>query len=833
MSTPPSADEAAKPPNERRDVGSMPSLVAPALLRRTSRPVLVSLIVIATITYYFWTAMLAAGGPPRIHGRESDHFNRLSRGFKNGHLHLDGEVPAALLNTPNPYDPTARGNMAVLHDASYFRGRYYIYFGPAPVVTLLLPFNLITGRDLPLPYAVWFFCSAGYLALASTFLFLQRRYFPRARLWTVMASLVALGDASMVVALLRRPYIWELPAASGFCFFAVSLWCLIRALHSPRAIAWAASGGLALGAAVAARPTYLLCSVMFVVPVVVHVIRRTQRFPRAFINECSPEAVPPTSGYDWRAILAAALGCGIPVLALLIYNYARFENPLEFGQKYQLSAIIEGAAQHFSLSYVPFNFQLYFLSALRWTTHFPFHHGIAIPPIPANHAGYEYTIGLFPNLPFSLFAIISLACVVAPRLRGGRASEFWLSLGIVATAAALNAALLLCYFGSCIRYMVEFTPCIMLLASCGLLECESRLRSSLAGNILGFFGLLVASFSAFAAAMAVVNFYDPVPGQLPRAYRPVARALNRPVFWLQQQRWPDYQPLEIVLSFPADRIPREEVLTTLTRGEQETAVVTVDYLEAEKIRLGYRENIGGSRTLFSPAVSARGQARHTLRLSVGGPYSDYDGEKSRLRAQLDDVPFWDERVVSLGAFPGKLNVAPAVAASAPAATHFTGVIHSTRSTAMPEIPPPNIGGIRVRLTLAPSMVGRAFPLITTGRVKAGDLFFIRVHLGDKISFGYDHWGDALLTSPEISARLGDPHVVEFWIPAVLRSTGEARLIVKVDGATVWERPAPAFPAPPDAIFLGKNPIGGSTCEPALESGVFEDVQLPLPKRAEN
>ena len=129
-----------------------------------------------------------------------------------------------------------------------------------------MPFSVVTGRDLPIAYAVWLFTCAGYLALVGIFFFLQRRYFPRASLWTVTAGLIALGGASLVVALLRRANIWELSGASGFGFFSVSLWCLIRALHSSRPLTWTTLGGLALGLAVASRPTYILCSVLFALP---------------------------------------------------------------------------------------------------------------------------------------------------------------------------------------------------------------------------------------------------------------------------------------------------------------------------------------------------------------------------------------------------------------------------------------------------------------------------------------------------------------------------------------------------------------------------------------
>ena len=54
--------------------------------------------------------------------------------------------------------------------------------------------------------------------------------------------------------------------------------------------------------------------------------------------------------------------------------------------------------------------------------------------------------------------------------------------------------------------------------------------------------------------------------------------------------------------------------------------------------------------------------------------------------------------------------------------------------------------------------------------------------------------------------------------------------MQVDGATIWQREAPAFAFAPENLFLGSNPIGGSTCELVLENGIFEELQLPAVQR---
>src|SRR4051812_378997 len=71
---------------------------------------------------------------------QRDYYNLLIDGFLDGHLYMKVEVPAALLQLANPYDPKQRPEGLGLHDASFYHGRYYLYFGLAPAVTLMLPF---------------------------------------------------------------------------------------------------------------------------------------------------------------------------------------------------------------------------------------------------------------------------------------------------------------------------------------------------------------------------------------------------------------------------------------------------------------------------------------------------------------------------------------------------------------------------------------------------------------------------------------------------------------------------------------------------------------------
>src|SRR5436190_19098506 len=96
--------------------------------------------------FYGWTTRSSAD-PWNFGAEQADYYNLLIDGWLDGQLHLKVEVPEALARAPNPYDPAQRPPGG-LHDASLYRGRYFLYCGAAPVVTLMLPFRVLAAFGL-------------------------------------------------------------------------------------------------------------------------------------------------------------------------------------------------------------------------------------------------------------------------------------------------------------------------------------------------------------------------------------------------------------------------------------------------------------------------------------------------------------------------------------------------------------------------------------------------------------------------------------------------------------------------------------------------------------
>ncbi len=789
---------------------------APLPSSKTSRGafLLIACAIVATFFYYRWTDRIFYGDHAKIDGRRDDHFNLLSHGFQKGHLYLDKEVPAALLASKNPYDPEQRKGISVPHDSSYYQGHYYIYFGPAPIVTLFLPFTLLTGHDLPTPQAILVYCFGGYLALLAAFLTLRRRYFPSSSNLTLLACLLVLGGGTMILALMRRPNIWEVSGSAGFFFFSCALLCLIKALPARRPWLWTALGGLALGLAVASRPSYLVASLMFALPL----LFRSKRSD-------SPSA------YSWGALFAAAVPCTLIVLGLFGYNYARFNDPLEFGQRYQLSSIIEGDAKHFSFSYLPYNLYIYGYSCLRWFGAFPFVRPIVTPPEPDGYGDQEFSFGLLPQLPFIFFAFAVVAALFVRRLRANPDDARWPAFGVVLSAGFLTFAPLSVFFGSCVRYMADFTPSFMLLACLGLLEIESHLSARpRTARLLGQTALVLAVVSVIIPFLATVDAYDIRKDNPPAAYATVGNALNAPIRWIDRLVRPNYRPWDISVTFAAQRGRRREPLMTVRKYSELSAVLFVEYLDGDLIRFGYHESPSSPDTVFSPAIEAKFGVRYPIRITIGDIHEPLEnGTRSWVRMHFNGRFIWETPSASPDGFPGHVHIGGSVPPSARAGTSFTGIIHSAAPAPdrnpSPASQPPL--GARLRLELRDWHRDRSFPLAATGISGKGDILFVKVTKNDELIFGYDHWAHPSFFSAPIPVKLNQDSRVEFWLPTLAPGGATPPLIVKLDGKEVWRVTVPHYPHTPNQIYFGYNPLGGSSSEAGFDGGIVETTDLPF------
>ena len=394
-------------------------------------------------------------------GRNSadSRYNLLVQGFRAGQLSLKTDVPPGLAQLVDPYDPVANRRYRYdyrMHDLSYYKGKLYLYFGVTPALILLWPFAALTGHYLFQKEAVVIFCAIGFLSSVGLLYALWRRYFTEVSVAVAAACALALGLATGVPVMLSRCDVYEVSISCGYMLTMLALTAIWRALHEPeRRGRWLAAASLAYGLAVGARPSLLLGAVVLLVPVA----RARGEHRRVS-----------------RLLLAATGPIVLIGLGLMLYNALRFDDPFEFGFRYQLAADHQHTGPSFSLDYLWFNIRIYFLEPARWCGRFPFVREIALPPLPAGRGTVETPFGVLTNIPLVWLALgAPLAWRGRPEVAGTILRWFTVVVALLFWICALTIAL---YFGACFRYEVEFLPALLLLAAVGILGLERALAPS-------------------------------------------------------------------------------------------------------------------------------------------------------------------------------------------------------------------------------------------------------------------------------------------------------------------------------------------------------------------
>ncbi len=406
-----------------------------------TRKLAVFLLFVVLWLFYSWTAR-SDGKSFSFEPRSTDRYNMLVDGFLAGHLYLPVQPDRRLLEAKDPYEPT-QNEPYRLHDASLYRGRYYLYFGPAPAVTLLLPFHLLTKLRLPEPLAVALFLFFGSVVSYRIFQFIRCRYAPDTPAFYDLVAVLLLALGNFAPFMLRRPGFYELAIAAGYFYFFAAIFFLLtgycRETVSRLRLSLAA---ICLGLAVASRPTYVIAAVFSIVVTCLALWRRSNGF----------------GVWIWH-LLPLVLPFACAVLLILGYNYLRFENVLEFGQRYQLSSFRPGKG--FSTDYFLYNLRTYLAAPAHIDRHFPFFHLVAKPALIYAGVYGEPVGGMFYTAPLSLLTLFSVPLWIggtARQIQAIQAGPLRLLLGLFAGSGVVMLALLSLNGGLTERYLLDFVP---------------------------------------------------------------------------------------------------------------------------------------------------------------------------------------------------------------------------------------------------------------------------------------------------------------------------------------------------------------------------------------
>jgi hypothetical protein len=451
--------------------------------------------------FYAWTATSSGNPftkvtPLGFKVGDADYYNLQADAFLHGRLWVDVPIGRELLTAKNPYAVTTRSNAQGLPDGSFYKGRYYLSWGPAPAVTTFLPPRLV-GLRIQENLAITLYCLFGAVFAAMTLTLLVRRLVPgtpRAVIWT--------GNATMALATsmpfsLRTPTVYQVAITAAFFFMMAGLFVLVRELlreQSPRRTHLAAAATL-FGLAVLSRPTMIF--VVLGVVVLAWLLRPAAR----------------------RTTVPLLLA--IPVIAgaiFMIYNMARFSGPLDFGNKWQTSIRDARHLPYNDIANLPPALYAYLVAPLHMGVGFPYFH---LPPPPnaplASSSMYlgEPTGSVLWAVPFVLLAL----AFVARRRPTATDDDTAAIKPVVLTLLAVGIFVLVVGAygvpGYTERYKLDFLPWIVMAATLGWASLiqraptPHRARRWLRGGIaLGLWGILVGvavSFTGNSNSLALFN----------------------------------------------------------------------------------------------------------------------------------------------------------------------------------------------------------------------------------------------------------------------------------------------------------------------------------------
>jgi len=407
---------------------------------------------------HFLTAWLP-GPAPNVEGKTSEYYPLLTDTFLAGRTSLLVEPDPRLLALPDPRNPAANQPYR-LHDASLYKGKYYLYFGPVPVLVLFLPYKLLTGSHLPTRAAVALFSIIGYASSCALLFVLIRRLKWLCPFWLAAAAVTSLGTSSLVYFLVRRASFYEAAIASAYCMTAAGFLALAHGLK-PSSPSWTGLlfSGVCFGLTAGCRPSFALVAAFMAVAVSLRLIANKTR----------------------------ALVFAIPVVicgaVLAWYNYARFDNPLDFGVRYQLSSSKADVEAHYGRGIGPIFPALYEL----------------LLGAPVTDIHYDPKMGLLRAAPIALLGICAPLFLWRYRtwLIDGHSTAF-IAWCLYATAAGMLALLAAMDFVIG-RYQVDFAPEFALLAwlvLCGIWT-EVRTWPGIRLRLIQATAVIATLYSAF------------------------------------------------------------------------------------------------------------------------------------------------------------------------------------------------------------------------------------------------------------------------------------------------------------------------------------------------
>lgn len=465
---------------------------------------------VIVLTSYVW---FATAGTWKIWPSSTNYYNLLANAFIQGQVSLDLEVPQELLALSNPYKVSERKNVDYLWDASLYKGRYYLYWGPLPAI-VIAAIKLLHPQDIS-DNLIVFAAAVGlfiFQVLLATRIWL--RSFQQLPAWTLFIGILLTGLVVPINWMIHRPEIYEAAIMSAQFFLMGGIYFAYRAFEKGRILSgWLAWASVCWVCAIASRITVIFPVMFLLCFILIRILR--------------------TNGMQWNpTFIRTVVGLGIPMavgaIGLGWYNFARFESVFDFGFEHALT--IFNAREHksdiFLSEYILPNTYYYLINPPIKISSFPYFRaqsrgepeGFGIQPPKLYYT--EKVTGAIYVLPFMVFAFVPLVAKIAQMVKKKKydSSEseenlFW-AIKALGGATVVAAVTLFTYVFSMMRFYADVTPMLIALAVVGFWYGHQAIKSSLLGKfaytssavLLASISIIVPNLLALYSSQRLVEY---------------------------------------------------------------------------------------------------------------------------------------------------------------------------------------------------------------------------------------------------------------------------------------------------------------------------------------
>ncbi|WP_419419399.1 hypothetical protein ACNVED_12905 [Legionella sp. D16C41] len=425
-------------------------------------------------------------------------YQYLAQSFLSGHLDLLVQPSQELLHLPDPYDSIKNYKLR-LPDASLYNSKYYIYFGPLPIIIFHLPFKLLTGFYPSDDLAAFFFLAIGFMVNFFLVMKIKEQYFSHISELQLGFMGALLGFTNGAPFLLSRPLVYEIAIASAFCFMSLALFFLYKITHQNKTKDIVLFS-LCLSLCVAGRPHFVIICFFLLCALLLYLLKHANKPVLTLIT----------------ALFIPAIAVGF---MLALYNYLRFGSIWDFGHFWQLSCnnIQALHGELVDLSKIPrnlvYSFYFYFLQPFKIVDLFPY-----IRLIWHNcwyHIDNDYYLeaiaGVLITTPFILlvFALPKLLLIYF-REKSQETPLLWF-LSFTFFVPLINALFLLLLPFAIQRYQVDFIPYWIFLAIITLWLYEDYASHSIYFKFVRIIFIITGVISIYVGFSFGLAYWSPLP----------------------------------------------------------------------------------------------------------------------------------------------------------------------------------------------------------------------------------------------------------------------------------------------------------------------------------